>query len=57
MTDTVKITGINLADTSKPWDNGDMLRAHFDCEVRGFKLNGCLLIYTARGFSRSTAKG
>ena len=48
MTDTVKIAGIDLPDTMKPWDNGDRFLAHFDCEVRGFRLNACLLIRTAR---------
>lgn len=49
MTDAlVKIIGMNIND-GKPWENGDKLIAFFDCEVRGFRLNGCLLIKTVRG--------
>jgi len=50
MPDTVKITGINLSDTTKIWANGDRPLAWFDCEVRGFRLAGCVLIRTSRGF-------
>jgi hypothetical protein len=42
------IVGISLL-AKEPWKNGDRLLACFDCEVRGFRLNGCLLIRTARG--------
>lgn len=49
MSAAVKIIGLTLADRSKPWDNGDQPLAHFDCEARGFRLNGCVLIRAARG--------
>ena len=49
MTDTIKVTGLSLAN-QKPWDNGDRALAFFDCETRGIALCGCVLIRTSRGF-------
>jgi hypothetical protein len=48
MTDAIKIVSLTLTE-SKAWDNGDRLLAHFDCELRGFRLNGCILIRASRG--------
>jgi hypothetical protein len=45
----VKIVGMNIIQTQRPWDDGSRLLALFDCETRGFRLMGCLLIKTARG--------
>ena len=45
----IKIVGISLVDPAPRWDDGSRLRARFDCEVRGFRLVGALLIETPRG--------
>jgi hypothetical protein len=45
----IKIVGLTLADR-KAWDNGDRPLAYFDCETGGFRLHGCTLIRTSRGF-------
>ena len=49
MTDAIKITGLSFAER-EAWDNGDKPLAFFDCEVRGFKLSGCILVRASRGF-------
>jgi len=51
----VKITGLSLIK-DKRWPNGDSPLAHFDCEVRGFQIRGCLLLRTNRDYRACTPK-
>lgn len=45
----VRVIGLRLVE-SKPWKDGDRLLASFDCDIAGFRLHGCVLIRSSRGF-------
>lgn len=49
MNEEVKIIGLNRVQQPKAWDDGSKMLAFYDCEVRGFRFHGCLLVKTARG--------
>lgn len=49
MNDEVRMIGLNRVLKPESWDDGCKMIAFYDCEVRGFRFHGCLLIKTARG--------
>lgn len=49
MTSEIRIIGLNIIFNPKVWNSGDKLLAHFDCEVRGFRMERCLLIKGGSG--------
>lgn len=51
----VRITGLSLIN-ARPWTNGELPLAHFDCEVRGLQIRGCLLIRGNRNYRICTPK-
>lgn len=40
----VTITGVSLIGRPKPWSNGDVPKAFFTVQTRGFWIQGCLLV-------------
>lgn len=42
----VTITGLTRISRPKPNKGGSTILAYFDCEVRGFELQGCALVRT-----------
>lgn len=45
-----KILDLRQTRDAPRWRNGDQLLAVFDCEVAGFRLGGCQLVQSSRGF-------
>jgi hypothetical protein len=44
----VTITSVSIINKPKPWTNGDVVRAFFTVETRGFWIQNCLLVQRPR---------